>query len=133
MSSINIFRQHSSNFQPFPVTVKQGFIPDASRYSILNTNILPPNIGAANNKYLMEYSFTSWEHRRKQQAPEADLILPLIAAAGSVGMNRRQIGNAVQLDRQVLDELLTGMVQVGLLTVIWRDETPVYRAGLSGI
>ena len=48
-------------------------------------------------------------------------------------MGRRQIGNAVQLDRQVLDELLTGMVQVGLLTVIWRDETPVYRAGLSGI
>jgi hypothetical protein len=81
----------------------------------------------------MEYSFKTWEKRRKQQAPEADLMLPMIAAAGSVGMNRRQIGNAVQLDQEVLDELLAGMVQIGLLNVMWRDGLPVYRAGLSGI
>jgi len=82
---------------------------------------------------LMEYSFTSWEKRRRHLAPESERILPLIAAAGSAGMNRGQIGNAVQLDRQVLDELLAGMVEIGLLTVMWRDGLPIYYAGIRGI
>lgn len=81
----------------------------------------------------MEYSFKSWKKRRKQQAPEADRILPMIAAAGSVGMTRRQIGNAVELDQEVLEELLARMVEVGLLNVIWRDGLPVYRAGVMDI
>ena len=81
----------------------------------------------------MEYSFKSWQNRRRHLAPESERILPLVAAAGAAGMTRRQIRNAVELDQEVLDELLAGMVQIGLLTVMWRDGRPVYRAGLSGI
>jgi len=40
-----------------------------------------------------------------------------------------QIGNAIELDQEVLDELLAGMVEVGLLNVMWRDGLPVYLAG----
>jgi hypothetical protein len=82
---------------------------------------------------LMEYSFKSWQERRRHLAPESERILPLVVGAGTAGMTRNQIGNAIGLDKEVLDELLAGMVEIGLLTVMWRDETPVYRAGLSGI
>ena len=72
----------------------------------------------------MEYSFTSWDKRRRHQRPEADRILPLVAAAGQAEMNRGQIVNAVELD---LGELLTGMVGVGLFTVTAGVGGPVYR------
>ena len=75
----------------------------------------------------MEYSFTSWDKRRRHQRPEADRILPLVAAAGQAEMNRGQIVNAVDLDHDMLDELLTGMVSVGLLTVTAGVGGPVYR------
>lgn len=77
----------------------------------------------------MEYSFKSWEKRRRHLAPEADRVLPLIA--GSTGMTRKQIGNAVELDRDVLNQLLDGMVGMGLLTVAWDEGVPVYRT--SGV
>ena len=77
-------------------------------------------------------SFKSWERRRRHLAPEAERILPLVAAAGSAGMNRKQLGSAVDLDRDVLDHLLHGMVGIGLLTVAWDKGTPVYRTGLFG-
>ena len=78
-------------------------------------------------------SFTSWERRRRHLAPEAERILPLVAAAGTVGMNRFQLGNAVDLNRETLDQLIAGLVGIGLLTVAWERGVPVYRAGvLSG-
>jgi hypothetical protein len=58
--------------------------------------------------------------------------MPLIAAAGTAGMNRQQIGNAVDLDRDVLDQLLAGLINIGLLTVAWKDGVPIYRAGIMG-
>ena len=61
-------------------------------------------------------SFTSYA-RRQHLTPEADRVLPLVVAAGSMGMNRYQIGSAVDLDRDVLDELLDGLVQMGMLLV----------------
>lgn len=80
----------------------------------------------------MEYSFTSWERRRRHLAPEADRILPLVASAGTVGMNKKQLGSAVYLDHETLDQLLAGLVEIGLLTVAWERGVPVYRAGTSG-
>ena len=74
----------------------------------------------------MKYSFHTYAQRR-HLAPQADWILPLVAAAGLVGMNRKQIGGAVDLDRDMLDELLSGMVQIGMLTVAWDSGLPVYR------
>jgi hypothetical protein len=46
-------------------------------------------------------------------------------------MTRKQIGNAVDLDRNVLNQLLDGMVGMGLLTVAWEDGMPVYRTSGS--
>jgi hypothetical protein len=80
----------------------------------------------------MNSSFKSWERRRRHLAPEADRILPLVAAAGTAGMNRFQLGNAVDLNRETLDQLLAGLVGIGLLTVTWVQGVPVYRAGTMG-
>ncbi len=77
-------------------------------------------------------SFTSWERRRRHLAPEAERILPLVAAAGTVGMNRFQLGNAVDLSRETLDQLLSGLVGIGLLTLALERGVPVYRAGTKG-
>jgi hypothetical protein len=77
-------------------------------------------------------SFKSWERRRRHLAPEAERILPLIAAAGTAGMTRRQIGNAVDLSRETLDQLLSGLVGIGLLTLALERGVPVYRAGTMG-
>ena len=79
----------------------------------------------------MTSSFKSWLKRRRHLAPEADRILPLVAAAGTSGMTRMQLGHAVRLDRGILDALLSGMVEVGVLTVAWVDGGPVYQAGVG--
>lgn len=74
----------------------------------------------------MEYSFKTWERRRRHLAPAADRVLPLIAS--TTGMTRMQIGNAIKLDREVLNQLLDGMVGMGFLTVAREGGVPVYRA-----
>ena len=75
----------------------------------------------------MKYSFKSYAQKR-HRAPEADRLLPIISASGRVGMNRGQIGSAVKLDRDILDELLDGLVQIGMLTISWEIGSPVYRS-----
>jgi hypothetical protein len=80
----------------------------------------------------MNSSFKTWEKQRRHLAPEADRICPLVAAAGTAGMNRFQLGNAVDLNRDTLDQLLAGFVGIGLLTVTWERGVPVYRAGTMG-
>lgn len=87
--------------------------------------------GSTVHKYSM-ISFKYRERRRRHLAPEADRILPLVAAAGTLGMNRKQIGSAVDLDRDVLAELLAGLVNIGLLTVAWEYGVPIYRVGVLG-
>jgi hypothetical protein len=77
-------------------------------------------------------SFKTWEKQRRHLAPEAERILPLVAAAGTAGMNRFQLGNAVDLNRETLDQLIAGLVGIGLLTVAWERGVPVYRAGTIG-
>ncbi len=74
-------------------------------------------------------SFTSWLERRNENGvPECDRIVPIIAQAGPQGMNRGQIGGAIDLDREVLDELLAGLVRFGLLTVTSLNGIQVFRA-----
>ncbi len=43
-----------------------------------------------------------------------------------------QVGNAVDLNRETLDQLIAGLVGIGLLTVAWEGGVPVYRAGIMG-
>jgi len=76
----------------------------------------------------MDISFTYWERRRRHIAPEPERILSLLKAAGSAGMTRKQLGAAVDLDRDVLDELLAGLVSAGLLAQAREGGGPVYRA-----
>lgn len=64
--------------------------------------------------------------------PQADKVVPLIAGAGPDGIARRELGHAVRLDRQVLDELLAGLVRAGLLSVTWENGVPVYRSASVG-
>lgn len=77
-------------------------------------------------------SFKTWEKQRRHLAPEAERILPLVAAAGTAGMNRFQLGSAVDLNRETLDQLIAGLVGIGLLTVAWERGMPIYRAGTIG-
>lgn len=58
---------------------------------------------------------------------QADKVLPLIAAAGASGMNRRQLGAAIELDVEILDQLLNGLVQFGVLTLSDDAGGRVYR------
>jgi hypothetical protein len=75
----------------------------------------------------MDHSFKSWLDRRRRGPPEAENIVPLVAASGMVGMNRKQLGSAIDLEREILDELLDGLVRSGLLTVAWENGVPVFR------
>jgi len=77
----------------------------------------------------MENSFTAWERRRRHISPEPDRILPLIKAAGVSGMTRKQLGGAVDMERDVLDELLAGLVGAGLLILSRDARGPVYYSG----
>lgn len=54
--------------------------------------------------------------------------MPLLKATGTAGMTRKQLGAAVELDRDVLDDLLAGLVSAGLLTLVRQEGGPVYRA-----
>jgi DNA-binding transcriptional regulator LsrR (DeoR family) len=75
----------------------------------------------------MEYTFTTWERRRRHLAPAADRVLPLIVAAGQAGITRRELGHALDLERDTVDGLLAGLAGVGLITVTW-EGAPVYRS-----
>jgi len=57
--------------------------------------------------------FSDWLQQREIKPLEADRLIPLIANAGSRGISRGEIGAAIKLDREVLDEFLDGLVRVG--------------------
>jgi hypothetical protein len=77
-------------------------------------------------------SFSCWlthrEHAEDHHVPEADRLGFLISQAGAAGVTRKQIGDAIDLDRDVLNELLAGFVASGLLRVTSQNGVPVYRA-----
>ena len=78
----------------------------------------------------MTFSFRVWEQNRRLQ-PQADVIVPMTKASGLYGMSRRQLGRALDLDRDVLDQLLAGLVSFGLLTVTTGPGGPIYRNPIS--
>jgi hypothetical protein len=83
----------------------------------------------------MRYSFKSWLRRRGDPTPEADKLLPILVAAGEAGMNRKQIGDAVRLEPEILDELLDGLVRFGAVTVCYEAEGRTFRIrpGAAGL
>lgn len=75
--------------------------------------------------------FTSWVQRRQITIPEADKLLPLISQAGPQGISRGEIGRAITLDREVLDEFLDGLVRIGVVQMTDQNGIRVYRAAAA--
>ena len=73
--------------------------------------------------------FTTWIQKQQIKLPEADRILPLISQAGPQGITRGEIGRAITLDREVLDEFLDGLVRIGVVQMTDQNGIRVYRAG----
>ena len=84
------------------------------------------------NIIMGSHSFTSWLARR-DHVPTADKIIPIITQAGSTGMTRGAIGSVLDLDRDVLDQLLAGLVGAGLLVVTLENGVRVYRGVLENV
>ena len=62
--------------------------------------------------------FTTWIQNHQVRIPEHDRLVPLIKQAGSQGLTRAEIGKAINMDRDFLDEFLAGLVQAGVLRVV---------------
>lgn len=67
----------------------------------------------------METSFLAWLETRahRSELPEATRLSQLIAQAGTGGIRRRDLGKAITLDGDVLDDLLAAMVAAGQVEV----------------
>lgn len=67
----------------------------------------------------MKAPFSDWLEARTQrpQIPETTRLLHLIAQAGAAGIRRRDLGRAITLDRDVLDDILAAMVAAGQIEV----------------
>ena len=76
----------------------------------------------------MDLSFKQYAYRRQEHVPQADRVFPIIKSAGPVGLNRKQIGHAVDLHRDSLDDLLNGLIQIGWINGVWRDGDRVFVA-----
>lgn len=81
---------------------------------------------------MQHLSFDSWlAHRTNTPhaiVPKADRVVPLVRASGRQGMTRYQLGAAVDLERDVLDELLDGLVRLGALEATDRSGVRTYWA-----
>ncbi|MGE3408656.1 MAG: hypothetical protein AB7I37_17690 [Pirellulales bacterium] len=77
--------------------------------------------------------FTTWVQKQQIKTPEADRILPLISQSAAKGISRGELGKAIKLDRQVLDDFLDGLVRVGVVRVDLVNGIRTYRAaGTAG-
>ncbi len=76
-------------------------------------------------------SFLSWlyrkENRPDRHIAQADKLMPLLQQAGPGGMTRRQLGSAVDLDPNILDELLAALVSSGIVSLDQVGGGPRYR------
>lgn len=72
--------------------------------------------------------FTSWLQDQQVKIPEPDRLLLLIKQAGSQGMGRAEIGSAIQMDRDFLDQFLDGLVRAGVLRVDLVNGIRTYRS-----
>lgn len=82
------------------------------------------------NKYGMALPpFSSWIQKQQIKTPEADRLLPLISQAGPQGISRGELGKAINLDREVLDDFLNGLVRIGVVRVTDQNGIRVYQAG----
>lgn len=62
-------------------------------------------------------SFCSWVEDRHPRLDshisQADKIVPLLQQAGPAGMTRRQLAGAIDLEREMVDALLTALLDTG--------------------
>jgi hypothetical protein len=76
----------------------------------------------------METSFLAWLETRahRSELPDVTRLSQLIAQAGAAGIRRPDLGKAITLDRDVLDDLLAAMVAAGQIGVAEVDGESVY-------
>ncbi len=84
--------------------------------------------GTSDNYGMPLPPFTTWIQKQEIKPLEADRLIPIIANAGPRGITRGEIGKAIRLERDAIDELLDGLVRFGLLTVADENGLRVYRA-----
>jgi hypothetical protein len=73
-------------------------------------------------------TFKTWlENRRSAPlVPEADRLVGLILSAGTGGITRADL-SVVALPREVIDELLTSLVRLGMIRATGSGQAAVYR------
>jgi hypothetical protein len=71
--------------------------------------------------------YFDWMQRRGMP-PEADRVFRLIASARGAGITRQELGNAIQLSRAVLDDLLEALAELGQIVMSWENGWLVIRA-----
>ena len=70
--------------------------------------------------------FTNWLHKRLNGLPDADKLVQLIQAAGASGIPEGELRSAVDLPRQLVDNLLQALVGSRQVGVINRGGKRVY-------
>jgi hypothetical protein len=73
-------------------------------------------------------TFHSWLHKRLSIMPDADKISELIRLAGPNGIEEGQLRSAVELPKELVDNLLAALVSAAQATVVLRDGKRVYFA-----
>ncbi len=75
-------------------------------------------------------TFTAWLESRTDQPPlpETTRLTRLIATAGPNGVTARDLRRAVDLDRDLVDQLLAAMVAAGIVATATVDGETVYYA-----
>lgn len=77
-------------------------------------------------------SFHSWAGSRSNQPDkhinQSDKIVPLLQQAGPVGMTRRQLGGAINLERELVDGLLRALLDTGQISIAHVGGVNFYRA-----
>jgi hypothetical protein len=77
-------------------------------------------------------SFQQWfigrSGHRPPILPPPYSVVPIIARAGPHGISRRELGDVIDLDGRLLDELLAALVSLGQVTAAREGDHTVYRA-----
>ena len=73
-----------------------------------------------------------WHHYATKKTgpvvPQADRVMHLIQQAGQQGISRCDLGAAIKLDRETLDDQLAALADSGWITVSMEGDFRVYRA-----
>ena len=73
-------------------------------------------------------SFLKWLEHRVEEIPDATELAIVIARSGAAGMSRDDLGAALQISPETLEDLLSALVASGQVAVVKVNGQLVYRA-----